>query len=108
MGATAESRNSVLQNFLVGKEEHKAKENTTRETTASKVHRRRLASPFLACSARQIHADLPHHISKIQSAFENACVRDSRECNYIAAHAAYASTRCIHFFQILIGIKRLS
>ena len=109
MGARAETMNSVLQKFLVGKEEHKAKDNTkrvqpithdarygsTREATASFVHRRRFASRFLAWIARQIHPDLSYHISMIQSTFENACVRGSRECNYTVEYAAFASTRGI-------------
>ena len=83
MGARAEVTNSVLQQFLVWK--------------ASKVHQSRFASQCLAWIARQIRSDLSCHISKIQSAFENACVRDSREFNYIVEYAAFASTRGVQF-----------
>ena len=106
VGARAEVMNSVFRKFLAGKEEHKAKDNTervqpithdarygsTREATTSKVHRRRLASRFLAWIARHIHSDLPYHISKYQSAFDNACVRDSRQCKL---HCRVGSI-CIH------------
>ena len=110
MGARAEVMNSVLQKFLFGKEEQKAMDNTeriqpmthdaryglTREASVRKVHQWSFASRFLAWIARQVRPDFSYHISKIQSAFENACARHSRECNYIVEYAAFASTRGIH------------
>ena len=91
-GARVEVMNPVLQKLLVGREEHKAKKNTervqpvthdprygsTREVSTSTVHQERSTSPFLAWIARRTCSDLAFHISKIQSTFENACVRDSR------------------------------
>ena len=113
----AEAMNSVLQQFLVGKEEHitfrvcgkefqqdedfgilfTAKDNTervqpitydakhglTRKATASEVHQLRFVTQSLAWIARQTRPDLCYRFSKIQSTFENACVRDLRECNRI-------------------------
>ena len=99
----AEAMNSVLQKFLVGKEEHgtfrfcgkefrqdedfgirvTAKDNTervqpityvTRQATASKVHQLGSVTQSLAWIARQKRPDLSYRISKIQSTFENACV----------------------------------
>ena len=105
MGARAEVMNSVLQKILgwqrrtqsegerVQPITHDARYGSTREAAANEVHQRRFASRFFAWMARQIRSGLSYHISKIQSAFENACVRDSRGCNYIVEYAAFASTR---------------
>ena len=127
----AEAVNSVLQQFLVGKEEHgiirfcgkefrqdkdfgihvTAKDNTerlqpitydvkhglTRKATADEIHQLRSVTQSLAWIAGQTRPDLSYHISKIQSTFENACVRDLRECNRILEYATSASTRGIYF-----------
>ena len=123
----AEAMNSVLQQFLVGKEEHStfrfcgeefrqdihvtaqdntervqpitydAKHGLTRKATASEVHQLRSVTQSLVCVARQTRPDLSHRISKIQSTFENVCVRDLRECNRIVEYAVSTSTRGIYF-----------
>ena len=67
-----------------------------RKATVSKMHRSRSATRFLVRITRQIHSDLSYHISKIRSAFENACVGDPREGNHVVEHATCASTRGIH------------
>ena len=46
---------------------------------------------------RQTRHDLSCRISKIQSTFENPCVRDLRECNLILEYVTSASTRDISF-----------
>ena len=126
----AEVMNSVLQQFLVGKEEHgtfsfcrkefrqdenygifvTAKDNTervqpithdmrhglTRKATADELHQLRSVTQSLAWIARQTRPDLSYRISKIQSTFENACVRDLRECNCILEYAT--STHSLHLF----------
>ena len=125
----AEVTNSVLQQFLVGKEERgifrfcgkefrqdedfgihvTAKDNTeriqpitydmrhslTRKAKADKLHQLRSVTQSLAWIARQTRPDLSYRISKIQSTFENACVRDLRECNRIVEYATSTSTRDI-------------
>ena len=122
----AGAMNSVLQQFLVGKEEHctfrfcgkefeqdedfgihvTAKDNIervqpitydgkhglTRKATANGVHQLRSVAQFLAWVARQTRLDFSYHISKIQSTFENSCVRDLRECNRIVEYATSTST----------------
>ena len=133
----AEAMNSVLQQFLVGKEEHgtfrfrgkefrqdehfgthvTAKGNTervqpincdvkhglTRKATADEIHELRSVTQSLAWIARQTRPDLPCRISKIQRSFENACVRDLRECNRIEEHATSTSSRGIYFLQFFLG-----
>ena len=123
----AEAANSLLQQFLVGKQEHgnfrfcgkefrqdedlgihvTAKDNTeriqpityetkhglTRKAAADEVHQLRSVTQSLAWIARQTRPDLSYRISKVQSTFENACVRDSSECNRIVEYAASTSTR---------------
>ena len=130
----AEATNSVLQQFLVGKEEHgtflfcgkefrqdedfgihvAAKDNTerlqsithdakrgvTRKATADEIHQLRSVTQSLAWIARQTRPDFSHRISKIRSTFENACVRDLRECNRIVEYATSTSTRGIYYFSI--------
>ena len=122
----AQATNSVLQQFLVGKEEHStfrfcgkefrqdedfgiAKDNTervqsitydakhgsTQMATADEIHQLRSVTQSLAWIARQTRPDLSYRISKIQSTFENACVRDLRECNRIVEYATSKSTRGI-------------
>ena len=105
----AEAMNSLLQQFLVGKEEHgsfrfcgkefrqdedfgihvTAKDNTervqpitygakhglTRKASADEIHQLRSVTQSLAWIARQTRLDHSYHISKIQSTFEDACVR---------------------------------
>ena len=127
----AEAMNSVLQQFLVGKEEHgtfrfcwrefeqdedfgshvtakdnaeraqpityDAKHGLTRKATAGEIHQLRSVTQFLAWIARQTRPDLSYRISKIESTFENACVRDLRECNRIVEYAKSTSTRGIYF-----------
>ena len=127
----AEAMNSVLQQFLVGKEEHgtfrfcwrefrqdedfgihvtakdnaeraqpityDAKHGLTRKATGDEVHQWRPVTQFLAWIARQTRPDLSYRISKIQSTFEIACVRDLRDCNRILENATSTSTRGIYF-----------
>ena len=127
----AEATNSVLQQFLVGKEEHftfscvwkeigqdegfgihvTAKDNTervqpitydakhglTRKSAANEVHQLRSVTQSLAWIVRQTRPDLSHHISKIQSTFENVCARDLSDCNRIVEHAICTSTRGVYF-----------
>ena len=57
MGAQAEAMNSVLPKFLVGKEEHNAKENT--ERVQSVIHGARYG--FMG--VRYINGGLPHGFS---------------------------------------------
>ena len=136
-----EAMNSVLQQFLVDKEEHgtfrfcgngfrqdedfdihvTAKDNTereqpitydakhalTRKATADKTHHLRSVTQSLAWIARQTRPDLSYRISKIQSTFENACVRDLRECNRIVQYATSTSTRGINSLQASYGMMRL-
>ena len=125
----AEAMNSVLQQFLVGKEEHgtsrfcgkefrqdedfgvhvTAKDNTervqpithdakhglTRKATADEIHQLRSVTQSLAWIARQTRPDLSYRISKFHSTFENACVRELRECNKTVEYATSKSTRGI-------------
>ena len=129
---------SVLQQFLVGKEEHgtfrfcgkkfrkdedfgihitakdstervqpitdDAKHGLTRKATAEL----RSVTLSLAWIATQTRPDFSYRISKIQSTFENACVRDLRECNRIVEYATSTSTRGIYFLQILLETMRSS
>ena len=67
-----------------------AKHGLTRKATASEVHQLR----SLAWIERQTRPDLSYRISKIQSTFENACVKDVRERNRIVEYAISTSTRC--------------
>ena len=121
----AEATSSALQ-FLVGKEEHgtfsfcgkefrqdqdfgihvTAKDNVGRvqpmtydvKPGLTKGYCKRSVTQSLAWVARQSRLDLSYRISKIQSTFENACVRDLRECNRIVEYAISTSTRGISFF----------
>ena len=133
--------NSVLQQFLVGKEERSTfrfcgkglqqdedfgihvttKDNTervqpitynvkkglTRKGTADEVHQLRSVTQSLAWIARQTRPDLSYRISKIQTTFENACVRDFRQCNRIVEFAISTSTRGIYFHQLSLGMMQL-
>ena len=122
--------NSVLQQFLVGKEENgifkfcrKDSDNTktlaschrhgqhrtstadhlrcqarlTQRVAADEIHQVRSVTRSLAWIARQTRPDLSYCISKIQSTFKNACVRDLRECNKIVEYTTSTSTRGIYF-----------
>ena len=100
---SAEVMNSVLQKFLVGKEEYgtfrfcgkefrqdedfgihvTAKDNTERKATADETHQFRSVTQSLAWMARQTRPDFSQRIAKIQSTFEHAFVRDLHECNKI-------------------------
>ena len=52
--------------------------------------------------------DLSYRISKIQGMFENACVRDLRECKKKMEYATFTSTRGIHFSKVFfLGMMRL-
>ena len=125
----AEVINSVLQQFLVGKEERRIfrfcgdktktlvfihvtaieyteriqqitcdlKHGLTRKATADEIHQLRSVKKSLAWIARQTRPDLSNRTSKIQSTFENACVRNLRECNRIVEYATSTSTRGIYF-----------
>ena len=58
-----------------------AKHGLTRKATANEVHQLRSVTQSLAWIERQTHRDISYRISKIQSIFENGCVRDLREGN---------------------------
>ena len=62
---------------------YEAKHGLTRKATASEVHQLRSVTRSLAWIARQTRPDFAYCISKIQSTFENACVRDLRECKRV-------------------------
>ena len=121
----AEVINSVLQQFLIGEEEHNifrfcrkefrhdedfgihvtAKDNTERvqPITYDMKHgltRKATADEIqsLAWIVRQTRLDLSYRISKIQRTFEKACVRSLRECNCIAECATSTSTSGIYVF----------
>ena len=64
---------------------------------ASGVHQWRSVTSSLAWIARQTRPDLSYRISKIQGTFENACVKDLRECNRIVKCSISTSTRVIYF-----------
>ena len=66
----------------------------TRKATVDEIHQLRSVTQFLALIARQTSPDFEHRISKVRRTFENACVRDLRECNRIKC-ATYTSTRGI-------------
>ena len=72
-----------------------AKHGLTRKAAADEIHQLRSVTQFLAWIARHTQPDLSYRISKIQNTFENACVRDLRECNRIVEYATSASTRGI-------------
>ena len=74
-----------------------AKHGLTRKATADEIHQLRSVTQSLAWIARQTRPDLSYRKSKIQSTFENACVRDLRECNRIVKYATSTSTRGIYF-----------
>ena len=57
----------------------------------------RSVTQSLAWIARQTRPDLSYRISKTQSTFENACVRDLRECNRIVENATSTSRRGMSF-----------
>ena len=81
----------------------------TRKAAGNEVRWLRSVTQSLAWIARQTRPDLPdlsYRISKIQSTFENAYVRDLRECNRIVEYAASTSTRGIYFLQLFLGMTR--
>ena len=131
----AEAMNFVLQQFLVGKEEHgtcgkefrqdddsgihvTAEDNTeqeqpithdathTRKASENEVHQLRSVTQSLAWIARQPLLDLSYCISKIPSTFENACVRALRECNRIVVYDTSTSTRGISISPVFLGMMR--
>ena len=57
------------------------KHGLTRRATAEEIHQVRSVTRSLGWIARQTRPDLSYCISKIQSTFEIACVRDLRDCN---------------------------
>ena len=59
----------------------------TRKATANETHQLRSVTQSLAWIARQSRPDFSYRISKIQSTFENACVRDLRACNRTVEYA---------------------
>ena len=73
------------------------KHGLTQRVTADEIHQVRSVTRSLAWIARQTRPDLSCCISKIQSTFKNACVRDLRECNKIVEYATSTSTRGIYF-----------
>ena len=58
-----------------------AKYGLTRKAIADEMHQLRSVTQSLAWMARQTRPDLLYRITKIQSTFENAHVRDLREYN---------------------------
>ena len=74
-----------------------AKHGSTRKATADGIYHLRSVTQSLAWIARQTRPDLSFRISKIQSTFENARVRDLRACNRIVEYATSTSTRGIYF-----------
>ena len=91
-------KNTVPSGF-VGKSSDKTKilASLTRKATADEIHQSRSVTQSLAWIARQTRPDLSYRISKIQSTFEIACVRDLRECNCIVECATSTSTRGSYF-----------
>ena len=77
-----------------------AKHGLTRKATANEVHQLRSVARSFAWIARQTRLDLSYRISKIQSTFEKACVRDLRECTCIVEYAVSTSTRGIYVSQV--------
>ena len=69
----------------------------TRKATADEIHQLRSVTQSLAWIARQTRPDVSYRISKIQSTFENACVRELQECNHIVEYATSTSTRGVYF-----------
>ena len=67
----------------------------------------RSVTQSLAWIARQTRPDLSYRISKIQSTFENACVRDLRECKRIVEYAISTPTRAFTFLQLSLGMMQL-
>ena len=84
-----------------------AKNGLTRKATADDRHQLRSVTQSLAWNARQTRPDLSYRIFKFQSTFENACVRDLRECNRIVEYAASTSTRGTYFCPNFLGMMRL-
>ena len=74
-----------------------AKQCLTRKAAANDENQLRYVTQSLAWITRQTQPDLSYRISKIQSTFENACVRDLRECNRIVEYLLSTSTRDIYF-----------
>ena len=72
-----------------------AKHCLTRKATASELHQLRSVTQSLAWIARQTHPDLSYRLSV--RTFENARVRDLRECNRIMECAMPTSKRGIYF-----------
>ena len=73
---------------------HDAKQGLTRKATATEEHQLRSVTQFLAWITRP---DLSHRISKIQSTFEHAYVRDLSEGNRTVECAISTAARVIHF-----------
>ena len=73
------------------------KHGLTRKATADEIHQLRSVTQCLAWIASPTRPDLSYRISKIQSTFENACVRDLRECNRIVENATSTSTCGFYF-----------
>ena len=65
--------------------------------TENEVLQLRSVTQSLAWIARQTRPGVSYRISEIQSTFENAYVRDLRECNRIVEYATPTSTRGIYF-----------
>ena len=84
------------------------KQGLTRKATSDEIHQLRSVTRSLAWIARQTRPDLSHRISKIQITFENAIVRDLRECNRIVEDATSTSTRGIFFLQVFLGTMQSS
>ena len=80
-----------------------AKHGLTRKSTADEIRQLRSLTQSLAWIARQTRPDLSYRISKVQSTFENACVRDLRECNRTVEYATSTSTRVIYFSRLFLG-----
>ena len=76
---------------------YEAKHGLTRKATTDEIHQLRSVTQSLAWIARQTRPDFSYRISKVQSTFDNACVRDLRECNRIVDYATSTSTRGIRF-----------
>ena len=85
-----------------------AKHGLTRKATASEVHQLRSVTQSLAWIARPTRLDLSYRISKIQSTFENACVKDLRECNRIVEHMLFLHPHVAFIvLQIFLGMMQL-
>ena len=83
-----------------------AEHGLSRNATANEMYQLRSVTQSLAWIARQIRAYFSFRISKIQSTFENARVRDLCECNRIVEYAISTSTRDIYFHQSSPGMMQ--